>query len=59
MGFPGLGFLNKGPPREGPLNPPPWGLRRVSHDAIGEVLEAVVEFGGDGPHAAIYHLFHQ
>lgn len=31
----------------------------VSHDAIGEVLEAIVEFGGNGPHAAIHHLFHQ
>lgn len=31
----------------------------VSHDAIGEVLEAIVEFGGDGPHAAIHHLLHQ
>lgn len=48
-------------PREGPLNAPPfWGLRkRVSHDAIGEVLEAIVEFGGDRPHAAIHHLLHQ
>lgn len=31
----------------------------MSHDAIGEILEAVVEFGGDGPHAAIDHLLHQ
>lgn len=42
-----------------PSVPPLLGLRRVSHDAIGEVLEAVVEFGGDGPHAAIHHLLHQ
>lgn len=42
-----------------PLNPPLPGLRRVSHDAIGEVLEAIVEFGGDGPHAAIHHLLYQ
>lgn len=42
-----------------PSIPPLLGLRRVSHDAIGEVLETVVEFGGDGPHAAIHHLLYQ
>lgn len=30
-----------------------------SHDAIGEVLEAVVQLCGDGAHGAIYHLLHQ
>lgn len=29
---------------------------RPSHDAIGEVLEAIVELGGDGTHAAVHHL---
>lgn len=29
---------------------------RPSHDAIGEVLEAIVELGGDGAHAAVHHL---
>lgn len=53
------GFLGKGPPGEDAFNPTTSGLRRVSHDAIGEVLEAIIEFGGDGPHAAIHHLFHQ
>ena len=33
--------------------------RRASHDAVGEVLEAVIEFGGYRPHAAIHHLLHQ
>lgn len=31
----------------------------MSHDAVGEVLEAIVEFGGDRPHAAVHHLLHQ
>lgn len=42
-----------------PSIPPLLGLKVVSHDAIGEVLEAIVEFGGDGPHAAVHHLLHQ
>lgn len=42
-----------------PSIPPLLGLKIVSHDAIGEVLEAIVEFGGDGPHAAVHHLLHQ
>jgi hypothetical protein len=42
-----------------PSVPPLLGLKMVSHDAIGEVLEAIVEFGGDGPHAAVHHLLHQ
>lgn len=29
---------------------------RPSHDAVGEVLEAIVELGGDGAHAAVHHL---
>lgn len=39
--------------------PPLWGWGRLSHDAVGEVLEAVVEFGGDGAHAPVHHLLHQ
>lgn len=31
----------------------------VSHDAVGQVLEAVVEFGGDGAHGAVHQLLHQ
>ena len=31
----------------------------MSHDAVGEALEAVIEFGGDRPHAAVQHLLHQ
>lgn len=42
-----------------PSIPPLLGLKVVSHDAIGEVLKAIVEFGGDGPHAAVHHLLHQ
>lgn len=30
-----------------------------SHDAVGEVLEAVIEFGGNGAHGALHHLVHQ
>jgi len=30
-----------------------------SHDAVGEVLEAVVQLGGDGPHGAVHQLLHQ
>lgn len=30
-----------------------------SHDAVGEVLEAVVQLGGDGAHGAVHHLLHQ
>lgn len=30
-----------------------------SHDAVGEVLEAIVELGGDGAHAAIHHLLNE
>lgn len=52
----------KTPKAEGPSpgrgpTPPQWGPR--SHDAVGEVLEAVVQFGGDGAHAAVHHLLHQ
>lgn len=32
---------------------------RASHDAVGDVLEGVVEFGGDGAHGAIHQLLHQ
>ena len=31
----------------------------MSHDAIDEALEAVIEFGGNRPHAAVQHLLHQ
>lgn len=27
-----------------------------SHDAVGEVLEAVVKFGGERPHGAVHQL---
>lgn len=30
-----------------------------SHDAVGEILKAVVELGSDGTHGAIHHLLHQ
>ena len=30
-----------------------------SHDAIGDVLEGVIEFGGDGAHGSIHQLLHQ
>lgn len=30
-----------------------------SHDAVGDVLEGVVEFGGDGAHWSVHHLLHQ
>lgn len=30
-----------------------------SHDAVGEVLEAVIELGGDGAHGSVHHLLHQ
>lgn len=29
-----------------------------SHDAVGDVLEGVVELGGDGAHRAIHQLLH-
>lgn len=32
---------------------------RASHDAVGDVLEGVVEFGGDGAHGAVHQLLHQ
>lgn len=32
---------------------------RRSHDAIGEILEAVVELGSDGAHGGVHHLLHQ
>lgn len=35
------------------------GKDTVSHDAIGEVLESVIELGGDGAHAAVHHLLDQ
>ena len=31
----------------------------MSHDAVGEALEAFIEFGGNRPHAAVQHLLHQ
>ncbi len=30
-----------------------------SHDAVGDVLEGVVEFGGDGAHRSVHQLLHQ
>ena len=30
-----------------------------SHDAVGEILETVIELGGDGAHGAVHHLLHQ
>lgn len=32
---------------------------RGSHDAVGDVLEGVVEFGGDGAHRPVHQLLHQ
>lgn len=29
-----------------------------SHDAVGDVLEGVVEFGSDGAHRAVHQLLH-
>lgn len=34
-------------------------LTSRSHDAVGEVLEAVVQLGGDWAHGAVHHLLHQ
>lgn len=30
-----------------------------SHDAVGEVLEAVVQLGGQRPHGSVHQLVHQ
>lgn len=30
-----------------------------SHNAVGEVLEAIVQLGGDGAHGTVHHLLHQ
>lgn len=32
---------------------------RRSHDAVCEILEAVVQLGRDGTHGAVHHLLHQ
>lgn len=37
---------------------PPQRLPGVSHDAVGDVLEGVVELGGDGAHRAVHQLLH-
>ena len=34
-------------------------LSLFSHDAVGEILETVIELGGDGAHGAVHHLLHQ
>lgn len=36
-----------------------FGLASSSHDAVGDVLEGVVELGGDGAHGAVHQLLHQ
>lgn len=36
------------------LTTSPW-----LHDAVGDVLEGVVEFGGDGAHGSVHQLLHQ
>lgn len=46
-------------PRENPAMRRPCPPGEPSHDAVGEVLEAVVELGGDGAHAAVHHLLDQ
>lgn len=30
-----------------------------SHDAVGEILKAIVQLGSDGTHGAVHHLLHQ
>lgn len=49
-----LGFQLKVKPRWECLRQSLW-----SHDAVGDVLEGVVEFGGDGAHGSVHHLLHQ
>lgn len=36
-----------------------FALTPHSHDAVGEVLEAIVQLSGDGAHGAVHHLLHQ
>lgn len=37
----------------------PGGGAGGSHDAVGKVLEAVVELGGQRPHGSVHQLVHQ
>lgn len=41
------------------LRPPPLLSPDGSHDAVGDILEGVVEFGGDGAHGPVHELLHQ
>lgn len=41
------------------LRPPPSLSPDRSHDAVGDILEGVVEFGGYGAHGPVHELLHQ
>lgn len=42
-----------------PVNPINHSCAQWSHDAVGDVLKGVIEFGGDGAHGPVHHLLHQ